>query len=140
MRRTYGGPRFGVGVIIKRDGRILLGKRKGSHGAGTWSFPGGKPNSFESIENCAIRETREETGLRVILDKMQRRLFTEDFFYDEDFHYITHYVEARHAGGEAQIMEPDKCSEWDWFFWDNLPAPLFLPVRNLIKQGYNPFY
>lgn len=34
-------PRIGVGVLIFRDGKLLLGKRKGSHGAGHWSAPGG---------------------------------------------------------------------------------------------------
>ena len=31
----------GVGVFVKRNGKILVGKRKGSHGAGTWALPGG---------------------------------------------------------------------------------------------------
>lgn len=43
-------PRIGVGVLIFRDGKLLLGKRRGSHGAGDWSAPGGhlefgKPHS-----------------------------------------------------------------------------------------------
>lgn len=36
---TY--PRVGVGVLIFRNGLLLLGKRSGSHGAGDWSAPGG---------------------------------------------------------------------------------------------------
>ncbi|WP_134596929.1 NUDIX domain-containing protein, partial [Pseudomonas aeruginosa] len=34
-------PQVGVGVLILRDGKVLLGRRKGSHGAGCWSAPGG---------------------------------------------------------------------------------------------------
>lgn len=37
------------------------------------------------------------------------------------------------------IMEPKSHYEWTWARWGNLHEPLFLPVENLIKQGYNPF-
>lgn len=58
-------PGLGVGVLVIENGRVLLGKRKGSHGAGTWSAPGGHLEYGESIENCAEREVLEETGLRI---------------------------------------------------------------------------
>ena len=32
-------PKVGVGVIVRKDGKILLGKRRNAHGDGTWSFP-----------------------------------------------------------------------------------------------------
>ncbi len=31
----------GVGVMILKDGTVLLGRRKGSHGEGEWAWPGG---------------------------------------------------------------------------------------------------
>lgn len=46
---------------------------------------------------------------------------------------------ADYVGGEAKIMEPDKCEEWRWCDWNNLPSPLFIPIQNLLKQKYNPF-
>ena len=52
------GPRVGVGVIVLREGRVLLGRRLGSHGAGTWQFPGGHLEAFERVEDCARREVR----------------------------------------------------------------------------------
>ena len=57
-------PRIGVVVIIKKDNKILFGKRKGSHGEGSWSFPGGHLEFNENIEDCAVREVLEETGIK----------------------------------------------------------------------------
>ena len=34
-------PRVGIGVMIFKDGKVLLGKRKASHGEGEWASPGG---------------------------------------------------------------------------------------------------
>jgi 8-oxo-dGTP diphosphatase len=36
-------------------------------------------------------------------------------------------------------MEPEKCEGWEWFEWDQLPRPLFLPIENLLKQSFDPF-
>ena len=35
--------------------------------------------------------------------------------------------------------EPDKCFEWKWFKWDNLPAPLMQGIERLSAKGLNPF-
>ncbi len=131
-------PRIGVAAIIKRDNKILLGKRKGSHGEGTWSFPGGHLEFGEKVSECAKRETLEETGLD-IKNVSEIKTTTEDFFEAEQKHYITLYVFADYISGEAKIMEPNKCTEWGWFSWSNLPEPLFLIIKNLKAQNFNPF-
>lgn len=53
----------GVGALVIDNGRVLLGRRKGSHGAGTWALPGGWLEKGESFEDAAVRELEEETGL-----------------------------------------------------------------------------
>lgn len=59
-------PRVGVGLFLVDDrGYILIGKRKGSHGAGTLALAGGHLDWLESWENCAARELYEETGIRL---------------------------------------------------------------------------
>jgi len=129
----------GVGVLILKDGKVLLGKRKGDLGQETWGLPGGHLEFGEEIEDCAKREVLEEAGIQV--KNIRLGPTTNDIFKEVQKHYITLFVLADYASGEVSIMEPDKMSEWGWFKWgeDTLPHPLFLPVQNLLKQGFNPF-
>ncbi len=130
-------PRVGVGVIIIKKDKVLLLKRKNSHGNGTWAFVGGHLEFNERLEDCAKREAKEEAG--IILTKIKPVAFTNDFFKKENKHYITLFVTAEIKSGEVKNMEPEKCEELDWFSWDKFPKPLFIPVANLRKQGFNPF-
>lgn len=129
-------PRVGVGVIVVHEGRVLLGRRLGSHGAGSWQFPGGHLEAFESVEECARREVREETGLEIGV--LCRGPYTEDLFPEEGKHYVTLFVTAHAHTGVAEAREPDRAADWRWFDWDGLPEPLFTPVRNLLAAGYRP--
>ena len=129
-------PRVGVGVIVLRGGQVLLGKRKGSHGAGTWALPGGHLEFGESVETCAARETREETGLHV--EVFARGPYTNDVMPNEGKHYVTVFVLARAEHGTPAVMEPEKCDGWSWFHWSALPGNLFQPLQSLVSQGYAP--
>lgn len=132
--------RVGVAAIIRFGNKILMGKRKGSHGAGSWSFPGGHLEWNENVNECAAREVAEETGLPLYPIQYKPLTFTNDIFEVEGKHYITLYVEAiwnpRQFVGrwEPKVMEPDKCEEWCWM--ESPPDPLFLPVKNLLASGF----
>lgn len=130
-------PLIGVGVIVMREGQVLLGKRNARHGAGTWQFPGGHLEWNEPIEDCARREVFEETGLRI--DNLRRGPYTNDLFQEEGKHYVTLYVLADADGGEPILKEPDKCDRWGWFHWHDLPKPRFVPLANLLARGFDPF-
>ncbi|WP_299591359.1 8-oxo-dGTP diphosphatase MutT [uncultured Microbulbifer sp.] len=55
-----------VGVILGRDGRILLAKRpEHLHMGGRWEFPGGKVEQGESIQQAMTRELKEELDIEV---------------------------------------------------------------------------
>ncbi len=130
-------PRVGVGVIVRRNGKILLGRRRNTHGAGTWALPGGHLEFGETPEACAEREVREETGLRI--ENPRRGPFTNDYFTDGGFHYVTIYMVAEWTGGEPEVREPHRCGEWGWFSWNAPPSPLFSSLRNLAAEGFDPF-
>lgn len=124
------GPRVGVGVIVTRGDRILLIRRQGAHGAGTWSPPGGHLDYGEAPEACGIRETREETGVEVA--DVRFLALTNDVFEAEGRHYLTIWMRARHVAGEGAVGSEREMSDVGWFRWDRLPGPLFLPLRNLL--------
>ena len=74
----------GVGILVLQDGLVLLGKRKGSHGAGTWSAPGGSLEFGEEILDCAARELKEETGL--VASSLELGPYTNDVFPEVNKH------------------------------------------------------
>jgi len=129
-------PKVGLGVIILKDNNVLLGKRKNAHGKGDWCFPGGHLEFNESLEDCAIREVSEETGINI--KNIKPSSFTNDIFKKENKHYVTLFMLANYDSGEAKVMEPEKCEKWEWFKRDELPENLFLPIQNLLKQNRNP--
>jgi 8-oxo-dGTP diphosphatase len=124
----------GVGVLVIRDDRVLLGERRGSHGAGTWALPGGHLEHGESAETCAARELEEETGLQA--GRLVPGPYTTDMIEPEGLHYVTLFVVATGVTGEPIVREPAKCARWEWFRWSALPEPLFAPLESLRRQGY----
>ncbi|WP_119071852.1 GNAT family N-acetyltransferase [Aggregatilinea lenta] len=63
----YQNPVPSVGLVIEMDGGLILVKRGGSVKTGHWAFPSGYIEEDESVEEAAVRESREETGLDVEL-------------------------------------------------------------------------
>ncbi len=128
-------PKVGVGVAVIKEGKMLLGKRKGAHGEGSWSTAGGHLEYGETPEQCAVRELQEETGLKALSLKIGP--WTNNIF-EEGKHYLTIFVLVDEFEGEPQLLEPDKCEGWQWFDWNALPAPLFPSVRSFVEKMHSP--
>ena len=125
-------PRVGIAVIVVRNDLVLLGQRKGAYAVGEWAFPGGKLELNETWEACAKRELAEETGLHVQMASEPVGMSND--IWSGQRHYVTIYMVGLSKQGEAKVTEPDKCTAWGWFPPENLPKPLFLPLRNFLKQ------
>lgn len=97
---------------------------------------GGHLEFGETVEQCAVREVAEETGLTVT--NIRKLDFTNDIFSAENKHYITLYVQAKYEGGEPVNKEPNKCLQWRWCDINNLPSPLFTSLKNYLTQGVLP--
>jgi 8-oxo-dGTP diphosphatase len=130
-------PKVGVGVFVLRNGKFLMGRRKNAHGEGSWSLPGGHLEFNEELEDCSKREVMEEAGISI--KNIRFSTITNDMHVDEGKHYITVFMLSDYDSGEVRLMEPDKSEEWRWVNWEEMPTPLFLPLQNLLKRGYNPF-
>lgn len=126
--------RIGVGVFVFKEGKFLMGKRIGSLGEGNWSIPGGHLEFSESFEDTARREVLEETGLAI--RNICFGAVTNDFFQKENKHYVTIWMLSDYESGTPTILEPEKYIEQDWFDFDTLPTPLFLPWRQLLKSEF----
>jgi 8-oxo-dGTP diphosphatase len=120
----------GVGVLVRRGDEVLLVRRHGSHGAGTWSPPGGYLDFGEHPADCAVRETREETGVEVGGPRFAG--VTNDLFAPEGKHFVTLWFEADYGGGAATIAAADELSEVAWFPRNGLPDPLFAPFERFL--------
>lgn len=126
----------GVGVLVLREGKVLLGRRTSVHGRGTWSPPGGKADPGETPEETARRELVEESGLVAAVPRVVAE--TLDTFPDGRT-WRTRWVLMEWVSGEPEALEPDEVDSWSWYEWDRLPTPLFLPMASLVASGYEPF-
>lgn len=134
------GPRvgIGVGVMIIKDEKILLGLRHSDpekadselHGEGTWTMPGGKIEFGEDPHETAVREVLEETGMRIKPSK----LISVSSEKVPDAHFITLGFLCKDFEGEPKVMEPDEIVEWKWFPLNEIPENFFEPSKNVLNN------
>lgn len=118
-------PKIGIGVIlIRRDGKILIGKRKGSH-APYYSIPGGHLELGETFEQAAIRELKEELDISIKKPQVIAVTNNLETYRKEKLHTISIILKAKKFSGEIKNMEPDKCKELLWCDPKKLPRPHF---------------
>lgn len=115
-------PKVGVGVMILKEGKVLIGKRKGSHGEGEYAFPGGHLEYLESFENCAKREVKEECGIKI---KNIRFQYLANIIKYKPKHYVHIGLIADWENGEPKVLEPEKSESWSWYDIDGIPRPMF---------------
>ena len=126
--------RVGVAILLwhgEDSNDLLFHLRKGRHGPGTWSFPGGNMDPGEQPVETAVREFREEVGddLEYISMDVYEPCPYVNTIFDTGLQYITLYFQATRVSGEAIVMEPDKNERWEWFACDQMPSPLFDPLE-----------
>lgn len=124
-------PKVGVGVLVVKDGKVLIGERLASHGAGSFSIPGGHMEFGETFEQTALRELEEETGL---IDVEIKDLVSvkNDRVYEK--HFITIVMLAEWKSGDPVAKEPEKARNWTWYAPDEIPENMFLPSGGAIQN------
>lgn len=123
-----------VGVMIFKDGKILMGKRRGRHGDGEYAFTGGHLEYLESFEDCARKETLEEAG---IIIKNIKFLCLANYSKHEDRQDILVGMTADWESGELKDFSEERVGEWQWYDLDNLPSPIFYASEVMIDAYKN---
>ena len=135
-------PGVGVGVMILKNNKVLLGLRNPDKikadselkGEGTWTMPGGKVEFMEKLVDAAKRELEEETSL--VATKLDLLCISDDM--TDTAHYVTVGFIVSEYEGEVKTMEPETIMKWKWFDIDDLPINIYIPSLKCIekyKQG-----
>ncbi len=110
-------PKVAVGVVVESGGQIVLERRAHDPNAGLWSFPSGFVEVGEVLEDAAVREVEEETGLRVRIDRLLGVYSTAG----ERVVFIAYAGSVE--GGELAVGE--ECLEVAYFEPESLPDLAF---------------
>ena len=130
----------GVGVLVIKDNKVLLGLRNPDatkadsalHGEGTWTCPGGKIKFGQSFETAARRELNEETNL--VANKLEVYSISSEHNLVSDKHYITIGLLCADFSGEVKTREPEEIVEWRWWDINNLPPNMFPPSKKMVRN------
>jgi ADP-ribose pyrophosphatase YjhB (NUDIX family) len=106
-------------VLLERDGEVLLVKRRLEPRVGAWCVPAGFMEYGETPEHCAVRETREETGLEVRLTGL---FGVYAGFDDPRVRAVLILYTAERTGG--RLAPGDDASETRWFRLARLPGAI----------------
>ncbi len=122
-------PVIACGVALVRRGReFLISQRNANDSFGSlWEFPGGKKNQDESFEDCCARETLEETGVTIRVEKKLMELRRQ---YNEREIWLNFYICA-YISGEPQPLD---CQNVQWVDVQNLSQFPFPPANNLVIE------
>lgn len=115
----YLNPKLVAGTIPEQDGRLLLTRRAISPGRGLWTYPGGFVDFGETVTDAAVRETFEETGLRVELTGLLN-------VYSYPGAPVIVVYRARVTGGTLTTCDENDACEWrkpSEIPWDALAFP-----------------
>ena len=87
----------------------------------------------ETPEDCAVRELFEETGLKVSKNNISFIRYVNEFFPENNKHYVTLNFMVISPEGEPELKEKDKCKGWKWIDPFNLPLNTYFPSADTVR-------
>ncbi|MDA3840118.1 MAG: NUDIX domain-containing protein [Patescibacteria group bacterium] len=121
--------KVGVGAVIINGNKTLLAKRKGSHASGYYGSVGGHLEYGEDLTIAVKREAMEELGVEI----GNIKFVSCANIIKHGKHYLDVSFVAEIISGEPKICEPDKIESIGWYSLDDLPEPLFEPVKIVLE-------
>ncbi len=128
---------IGVELLARKNGSILLGRRKKCFGSGTWALPGGHLEFNERLADTMCREALEELGAVIKPEQLKLVSVVDDLQPENGIHYIHVTFEQEDPEWEPRVMEQDRCEEWRYFPLANLPKNFFPPHAGIIANYLN---
>ena len=125
------------GIVIRYESgipQLVAGRRRREH-AGTWTLPKGTPEAAETIEQTALREVAEETGLQVRITAPFESI--EYWFVQRGtrIHKTVHYFLMEPTGGDL-ARHDHEFDEVRWISFADAPAILtFDTERALVARA-----
>ena len=116
-----------VHIFLIRDGRVLLLRRFNTgYEDGNYSVVAGHLNGDEEVKAAAIREAREEVGIRIASHNLQ---VVGVMHRKSDDERVDFFLVATSWSGQVTNVEPHKCDQLAWFEFDDLPDNVIPYVR-----------
>ena len=131
----FNNPAPGVAVLVVKDGRILLVKRKLDPMKRTWALPGGFMDQGETIVRAGLRELREETGL-----KAKKGVFFDITTLESTAFGTVLVIAIKASGITGKLKAGDDALDAGYFDIKKLPFIGFIGhkkfIKKLVKQGF----
>lgn len=121
--------------LFRNDGMFLMMKRRDN---GKWSCPGGMLEPGESLEETAVREVLEETGINIETITLISMASGKSLFYrypnGDEVYNVTAIYSARINNDVILVPKDNEAIEFDWFNYKTLPDELSPPTRTMLQD------
>jgi len=126
-RRLFGEAVLKASIIAQTTGGFVVVRHRDDHG-GDWSIPGGLVEAGESVEDAAVREMKEETGLDVALKRALAVIVSKIVApHSGSLAYFRVVFLAGVAGGRLEAIDQTEIAEVKVANWHD--------VKKLIADG-----
>jgi 8-oxo-dGTP diphosphatase len=133
---VYVNPRpTGTAILISPGGLEFLAIRRArGPRAGWWDLPGGFCDGFELPADAAVREAREELGVRVELGDFAGMYIGTYEFQDEKLPVLDCFWLATVNEGQTIALDPAEASEYAWLRLDDPPEMAFATMDAVLRD------
>jgi len=125
-------------VVLSPDGtKTLVAKRKKEPDMDGWQIPGGTVDydNQENLINAVIRETKEETGIKV--KNPQLLCIMNTFYYGKERPIHIAFTAMAESEEIPPNPEPHKAEDWHWVELNNLPDGKWFRMSKTALDFYN---